>query len=200
MERLIEIKSVPIEIKMTVNHARLDYSRSKMDLNVSRDRGGLNLKSKPTRLKLDTFEARNSICPTAMRSIEQAAQKGDQKVYDIMSAYARQTDALRSSQIGDQLITQFSKESQQVNMDFAMQFLPSVPVNISCDDGELNMRYEADKLNFDWRMNEGKFEFTPGSVEFSVEQQPDVIIKYIGGPLYVPPSADPDYEPIDLMA
>ena len=37
-------------------------------------------------------------------------------------------------------------------------------------------------------------EFTPGDIEISVTQQPDVIIKYVGGPLYVPPSADPNYE------
>jgi len=29
---------------------------------------------------------------------------------------------------------------------------------------------------------------------------PDVIIKYVGGPLYVPPSADPDYQPVDVQA
>ena len=64
----------------------------------------------------------------------------------------------------------------------------------------MHIRYEMDKLNFDWRMNEPKFEFTPGDIELSVTQQPDVIIKYVGGPLYVPPSADPSYEPVDVEA
>lgn len=32
----------------------------------------------------------------------------------------------------------------------------------------------------------------------TMTQRPDVIIKYVGGPLYVPPSADPDYEPVDI--
>ena len=57
-----------------------------------------------------------------------------------------------------------------------------------------------DKLNFDWRVNQPKFEFTPGDIELSVTQQPDVIIKYVGGPLYVPPSSDPSYEPVDVEA
>jgi len=30
--------------------------------------------------------------------------------------------------------------------------------------------------------------------------QHQVIIKYIGGPLYVPPSADPNYKPVDVNA
>ena len=36
--------------------------------------------------------------------------------------------------------------------------------------------------------------------DFIRRQRPDVIIKYVGGPLYVPPSSDPNYEPIDMQA
>ena len=68
------------------------------------------------------------------------------------------------------------------------------------DEGEINIRYEMDKLNFDWRMGQGEVQFVPGNIEFTVTQQPDVIIKYIGGPVYVPPSADPEYEPVDARA
>lgn len=200
MERLIEITTVPIEIQMKIKNAKLDYKRSTVDLEISKDQGGLKIHSKPIRVKIDTFEARNSVSPTAMRSIEQAAQKGTQKVYDTMATYARRGDLLLEAKIGEQLISQFAMESQQVNTDFAMQFLPSTAPNISWEDSELSIRYEMDKLNFDWRMNEGKFEFTPGDIEFSVTQQPDVIIKYVGSPLYVPPSSDPNYEPVDVKA
>ena len=42
--------------------------------------------------------------------------------------------------------------------------------------------------------------FTPGDIEISVEQMPKVIIKYTGGPIYVPRSADPNYEAVDVQA
>lgn len=200
MERLIEIKTVPIELEMKVNHARLDYKRSTVDLEISRDQGGLQIRSKPIKVNIDTFEARNSVSPTAMRSIEQAAQRGQQKVYDTTATYARRGDLLLEAKIGEQLISQFAMESQQVNTDFAMKWLPTTGPDISWDGGELNIRYEMDKLNFDWRMDNGNVEFIPGNIEFTVTQQPDVIIKYIGGPVYVPPSADPDYVPLDEQA
>lgn len=200
MERLIEIKTVPIELEMKVNHARLDYKRSTVDLEISRNQGGLQIRSKPIKVNIDTFEARNSVSPTAMRSIEQAAQRGQQKVYDITATYARRGDLLLEAKIGEQLISQFAMESQQVNTDFAMKWLPTTGPDISWDGGELNIRYEMDKLNFDWRMDQGNVEFIPGNIEFTVTQQPDVIIKYIGGPVYVPPSADPDYVPLDEQA
>ena len=47
-------------------------------------------------------------------------------------------------------------------------------------------------------MKQMHFTFVPGDIEFTMTQRPDVIIKYVGGPLYVPPSADPDYEPVDV--
>lgn len=200
MERLIEIKTVPIELEMKVNHARLDYKRLTVDLEISRSEGGLQIRSKPIKVNIDTFEARNSVSPTAMRSIEQSAQRGQQKVYDTTATYARRGDLLLEAKIGEQLISQFAMESQQVNTDFAMKWLPTTGPDISWDGGELNIRYEMDKLNFDWRMNQGNVEFIPGNIEFTVTQQPDVIIKYIGGPLYVPPSADPDYVPLDEQA
>lgn len=200
MERLIEIKTVPIELEMKVNHARLDYKRSTVDLEISRDQGGLQIRSKPIKVNIDTFEARNSVSPTAMRSIEQAAQRGQQKVYDTTATYARRGDLLLEAKIGEQLISQFAMESQQVNTDFAMKWLPTSGPDISWDGGELSIRYEMDKLNFDWRMDNGNMEFIPGNIEFTVTQQPDVIIKYIGEPVYVPPSANSDYVPLDEQA
>lgn len=200
MERLIEIKTVPIELEMKVNHARLDYKRSTVDLEISRNQGGLQIRSKPIKVNIDTFEARNSVSPTAMRSIEQAAQRGQQKVYETTATYARRGDLLLEAKIGEQLISQFAMESQQVNTDFAMKWLPTTGPEITWDDAELNIRYEMDKLNFDWRMDQGNVEFIPGNIEFTVTQQPDVVIKYIGGPVYVPPSADPDYVPLDEKA
>lgn len=200
MEQLIEIKTVPIELEMKVNHARLDYKRSTVDLEISRNQGGLQIRSKPIKVNIDTFEARNSVSPTAMRSIEQAAQRGQQKVYDTTATYARRGDLLLEAKIGEQLISQFAMESQQVNTDFAMKWLPTTGPEITWDDAELNIRYEMDKLNFDWRMDQGNVEFIPGNIEFTVTQQPDVVIKYIGGPVYVPPSADPNYVPLDEKA
>ena len=78
MYPLIEIKTVPIEIEMKVSHAKLEYSRGTADLEISRGEGGLSIKSRPIKLNIDTFEARNSVVPTAVRSIEQYAQEGQQ--------------------------------------------------------------------------------------------------------------------------
>lgn len=199
MYPLIEITTVPIEIEMKVTDAKLEYTRGTADLEISRNDGGLNIRSRPIRLNLDTFEARNSVVPTAMRSIEQSAQKGQQAAYNATAVYAQQGQMLLNARIGQELVTQFAADAQARNVktNVGLQFLPSTGPQISWTPGEMTIHYEMDKLNFDWRVNQPQFKFTPGDIEISVKQQPDVVIKYVGGALYVPPSADPNYEPED---
>ena len=202
MYPLIENKTVPIEIEMKVSHAKLEYTRGTADLEISRGEGGLSIKSRPIKLNIDTFEARNSVVPTAMRSQQQAAQKGEQASYTATATYAQHGQMLLNAKIGEELITKFAAEAamKDYKPNVGLDFLPSVPPEISWDPGEMQIRYEMDKLNFDWRVDRPQFEFTPGDIELSVTQQPDVIIKYVGGPLYVPPSSDPNYESVDVEA
>ncbi len=203
MYPLIEIKTVPIEIQMKVKNASLEYTRGTAEMEVSRsDTGGLSIKSRPIKLRLDTFEARNSITPTTMRSVEQSAQKGQQAAYQATATYARQGDLFLNAKLGEDVITQIAAQqtNQKTELRGALDFLPKTGPEIQWEDGDIQIRYEMDKLNFDWKIDKGEFKFTPGDIEISVAQRPDVIIKYIGGPLYVPPSSDPNYVPLDVQA
>ena len=203
MMPLIEIQSVPIEIEMKVSHARLEYTHATADLEISRSGNGLSIKSRPIRLNIDTFESRNSVMPSSVpRNITQNAQRGQQAAYQATATYAQQGQLLLKAQVGEELVTQFAADAMNKNVktNVGIDFIPSVGPELSWDPGEMNIRYEMDKLNFDWRLSKGEFEFIPGDIEISVTQRPDVIIKYIGGPLYVPPSSDPNYEPVDTQA
>ena len=202
MTPLIEIKSVPIEIEMKISHAKLEYTRGTADLEISRSNGGLHIKSKPIRLNIDTFEARNSVVPTAMRSIEQSAQRGRQAVYEATATYAQQGQLLLNAKIGQELVTQFAADAmaKDIKTNVGIDFIPTTGAELSWDPAEMNIRFEMDKLNFDWRILQPHFEFTPGDIEVSVTQRPDVVITYVGGPIYVPRSADPNYEPVDVEA
>ena len=200
MRQLIEITSVPIEIEMRTSRAQLQYTRGTAELEVSRDKGGLSIKSRPIQLNVDTFEMRQSIVPSAPRSIEQAAQKGQQTAYSATAALAQEGELYLKAKIGENVQAQLSRTaiSKEMFSQPGMTFTPSEGPEITWDPGEMNIRYEMDKLNFDWKMGEGSFEFTPGDIEFTVTQRPDVVIKYVGGPIYVPPSSDPNYEPVDV--
>ena len=202
MKPLIEITTVPIQIEMRTTNAKLEYARGTAEMEVSRDQGGLSIKSRPIRVNIDTFEARNSITPTLPRRIAQDADKGQQAAYEATATFARQGQLLLKTRVGEELVTQFAEEAmmKDVKTNAGIEFIPKVPPEITWDPGEMSIRYEMDKLNFDWKFNQGDFEFTPGDIEFTMTQRPEVIIKYIGGPIYVPPSSDPNYEPVDVKA
>ena len=201
MRPLIEIQTIPIEIQMKTTNAHLEYARGTAQMEVSRDRRGLQIRSQPIRVNIDTFEARSSIVPTTAQSIQQGAAQGQRAAYEATAVLAPEGRMMMEAKIDQDVIPQLA---QQKTVDqpaqLGIQFLPEVGPDISWTGGEMSIRYEMDKLNFDWRMNQMQFTFVPGDIEFKVTQQPDVVIKYIGGPLYVPPSADPNYEPLDTKA
>lgn len=201
MYPLIEIQTVPIELQMKVTPARLEYSRGTAQVEIRRDQGGLSIRSQPIQVNIDTFEARNSVVPTTMRSIQQQAQRGQQSVYEATATIAQEGKMMMEAMPGQDVIPQLARQQtlgqlSQVNINF----IPTVGPDISWSGGDIQVQYQMDKLNFDWHMQDMSFTFVPGDIEISVTQQPDVLIKYVGGPLYVPPSADPDYEPLDVKA
>lgn len=201
MYPLIEIKTVPIEIQMKVTNAHLEYARGTAQMEISRDKNGLSIRSQPIKVNIDSFESRNSVTPTTATLIQQQAQAGMQSAYQATAVMAREGRMMMEARIDQDVIPQLAKQQNigdPTNVN--IEFLPTVGPDIGWDGGEMSIRYEMDKLNFDWRMEQMSFTFVPGDIEFTMTQRPDVIIKYVGGPLYVPPSADPNYEPIDVNA
>ena len=187
MRPLIEIQTIPIEIQMKTTNAHLEYARGTAQMEVSRDRRGLQIRSQPIRVNIDTFEARSSIVPTTAQSIQQGAAQGQRAAYEATAVLAQEGRMMMEAKIDQDVIPQLA---QQKTVDqpaqLGIQFLPEVGPDISWTGGEMSIRYEMDKLNFDWRMNQMQFTFVPGDIEFKVTQQPDVVIKYIGGPPFVP--------------
>ena len=201
MDQLIKITTVPIRYELKVNNARLEYSSSKAELGIHKNDGGLSIKSRPVKLHLNSFEARNSVTPTTMRSVSQSAQKGMTAAYSATAQMAQEGNLMLKADIGEEVVTQIAKQrTAQPTGEFEMGFTPKAPVDISYEAPDLTINYEMDKLNFDLKIQNGNFEFIPGNIEMSITQHPDVVIEYVGGPLYVPPSADPNYEPLDVRA
>ncbi len=201
MEQLLKITTVPIQYELKVNNARLEYHSSKAELEISRNEGGLSIKSRPVKLNLDTFEARNSIVPTTARSVSQSAQKGKDAAYSATAQFAQEGQLMLKAKIGEDVLNSiFAQRNQMPSGDFTVGFIPTSLADISYQAPDLTISYEMDKLNFDLKIANGNFEFIPGNIEVVITQQPDILIEYVGGPIYVPPSSDPNHEPLDVRA
>lgn len=201
MKPLLEIQTVPISIEFKVTPATRQKTHATAELEISREKNGLRIKSQPIQLNVDTFEARNSIFETPLKSIESFAKKGKDAAYAATARFAREGNMLLDIHLNEDALNQIgaSRIAQQ-EKDFNIEFLPNVPPELNWTPGDMQIEYEMDKLNFEWKTNQGNFEFIPANIEFNITQQPQVIIKYIGSPIYVPKSATPDYEPLDVKA
>lgn len=205
MEQLLQIKTIPINYELKVNNARLERRSSTAELEISRDKGGMHIKSRPVRVNIDSFEARNSVVPNTSTSIKQAAEKGRTASYQATAQYASEGKLMLNAQIGqggevlDQIIQQ---RTEQPTGNFGITFLPSASAQLSYVPPSLTIEYEMDKLNFDMKVEKGQVEFIPGNIELSVTQYPDVVIEYVGKPIYVPPSVAERFsgEVIDVKA
>ncbi|MCI8293107.1 MAG: hypothetical protein HFH53_06180 [Hespellia sp.] len=201
MDQLLKITSVPIQYELKIDSARLEYSRSRAELEIHKTDGKLSIKSRPVKLNLDSFEARNSVSPTPTRSVAQRAQQGREAAYSATAQLAQEGQLLLKADIGEDVIGQIMQQRTAAPTgEFQLGFTPSAPVDIQYQPGNLTINYEMDKLNFDLKIANGNFEFVPGNIEMSITQYPDLLIEYVGGPIYVPPSADPNYEPLDVRA
>ena len=155
MYPLIEIKTVPIEIQMKVTNAHLEYARGTAQMEISRDKNGLSIRSQPIRVNIDSFEARNSVTPTTATLIQQQVQAGRQGAYQATAVMAREGRMMMEARIDQDVIPQLAKQQNLGNpTNVNIDFLPTVGPDISWDGGEMSIRYEMDKLNFDWRMEQ----------------------------------------------
>lgn len=194
MEQLIKIETVPISYELKVSNAKLERQNGMAELEISKNSGGgLQIKSRPIQLRLDTFEARNSISPSPARSIQQAAQGGRSAAYAASAQYASEGRLMLQTQIGEgaQTIDQIlAQRTARPTGDFQLGFTPKAAPEIDWTPPALSIEYEMDKLSFDLKVDQGQVEFIPGDIELVINQHPELNIEYIGGPIYVPPSTE----------
>lgn len=202
MEQLLKITSIPMQYEMKVTNARLEYQNPNPELSIKRSKGGLSIKSHPAKLNLDSSKARASVLPTMAQEIKQSADKGITTAQNTTAQFAQESKTLLDPKMsgGNALDSVISQRSQQPTGEFQLGFIPSAPVEKNYVAGDLTMDYQRDKLHFDLKILSGNFEFIAGSIEMSITQYPDLSIEYVGGPLYVPPSSDPNHKPVDVRA
>ncbi len=204
MESLLKITNIPIAFEMKINKAHLEYKNGTADLEISRDKGKMKISSSPIRVNIDTFEARDSISPASVSSsIRRYAQMGKNAAYEAMGSTMQEGKLLLRAKIGEDAIGQIIQSQTDKYFtppDIGIDFIPHTQADLSWSQPDVTIEYQMDKMNFDWRILKGDFEFIPGDIEMNITQYPDVVIEYIGGPIYVPPSADPENQNIDVKA
>lgn len=196
---LLQITTIPIQIEIKVTNAKFEHSKeyTQPKVNIQTRNGGFVMEAEPLKLNIDTYEARKSLGEGHMTDgdiLQQKAQEGFSIAFQGTAKVAAEGDQLARGMSPSEIALNNARAGATVQT--IMEFLPKEGADITFDEGKLSIEYQMGSQDFDWDIHpDSPLEFVPGSVEFIVRDRPRVEIEYIGDPIYVPPSANPNYEP-----
>ena len=196
---LLQITTIPIQIEIKVTNARFEHSDEYVQpqVNIKSRDGGFVMEAEPLKLNIDTYQARKSMGYGHMTEgdmLKQKAQEGWSIAFQGTAKVASEGDQLARGASPAEIALNNARAGATVQT--IMEFLPKEGADITFEAGKLNIEYQMGEQDIDWNIHPNSpLEFIPGSVEFIVHDRPRVEIEYIGDPIYVPPSANPNYEP-----
>lgn len=179
MKPLITIETVPIKLEYVEKEPLALSSVHSVDNNANNNISHQRVKREPIKIDMQ-----DSFVPSSNYNWENSTYTATAKIGDDgnlkLNIQMEDGDsrAIRFTQANRSIDSMAKKLDYNENMDIGSMQL-SIPIN-----GLPGGMPETNNLNT---------EFTPPDLELVVTQRPQVIIKYVGGPIYVPPSADPDY-------
>lgn len=192
--QLLRITRVPMKYEFVTEPARLAYKTDRGGFTLQRQGGELNIDAQRAQIRQDSTQFFNSM---GLRTSSAAKQYAvEQSLQDYRQAVVNYVDTgnqLINIQKGvtvPELARQRMMESVQAGN---LTLTPLSPVNINWTPAQMSMNYRPVTLNFDWQTAKSSMEFIPGKFSMNIQQYPELKIEYLGRPIYVPASADPEY-------
>lgn len=199
VSNLLQITTIPIQIEIKVTNGKFQQSEeyTQPRVNIQTKNGGFVMQAEPIKLNIDTYQARKSMGYGQMKDgdmLKQKAQEGFSIAFQGTAKAVSEGDQLARGVSPSEIALQNARAGATIQT--IMEFLPKEGADITFDAGKLNIEYQMGTQDIDWDIHpDSPLEFIPGSVEFIVHDRPRVEIEYVGDPIYVPPSANPNYEP-----
>jgi hypothetical protein len=179
MEPLITIETVPIKLEFVEKEPLALSSVHAIDLNnnVSQQQ----VKREPIKIVLE-----DSFVPSSTYNWDNPTYTATAKIGDDGSLKLN-----IQMEDGDSRAIRFTQANRSID-----SMANQVYYNDNADLGSMQLSIPMSALPGGMPAADNlKTEFLPPDLEMVVTQRADVIIKYVGGPIYVPPSSDPNYNP-----
>jgi hypothetical protein len=198
MKPLLKISTVPIKIEMQTTRASFKnpspIGSSKPSYEMTRQRGGMQIRTTPARVNIDQSAARaNTGLKNATQLSRDYAQAGMQAAREASANWNETGNAIVESAGRGNPVAEAAVSEAMRPLSSGADYGRAQP-EFSVQEGSISFDYQMDSLTFDWNVNtKPELEFVPASIEYNIAQYPKVIIEYIGEPIYVPASANPNY-------
>lgn len=194
ISQALEITSQPLKWEFQIEPAQLKMKQSENPQGkLTFSDMMLRVDSKNIELRLDGTELRASLNQRTMddytREAARQGRAGAQKATRDAVEFGNQVAHIEDGVTIPQLVQQKMLEQPETYT----VFLPS-PYNMSWQPNEQSIDFEPADVEIDWEIAKNLMEYTPGSFSINILQKPQVEIKYLGEPMYVPPSSAPHFD------
>jgi hypothetical protein len=187
MKPLISIETVPISIEYTTTRPQQTSNTrvQSAELNVSTQNDRVTITSNPIRIQLqDRFEQG---FPQYYTATTEYAENGTLRM-NVQFQNNPNGGGVRYRAAGSGIDRMVDAAPRVSNAEAQpVSSMPMISLKIDFDMARLSENRAAAQNT--------ETDFIPPDLEVEIVEYPKVIIKYIGGPIYFPKSADPNYEP-----
>lgn len=187
MQQLITIETIPISIKYVEKESSANIDGMSARLQLAKQDNNISIKSKPVRIKMDSF-VQNNKAKTYNLTYTATAQYSD-------DGNLKLNVEMDNTEANNYVIRQFGRGFTDI-----LGYLTHDSQYSSYEFNNMQINFDLSQLpNALPAVNNIDTSFMPPDFEIEVVERPKVIIKYVGGPIYIPKSADPDYEPAEKV-
>ena len=183
MDPLITIETVPIKIEYAKNESAHKTSMQSAKLNISQNDNSVTIQSDPISIPTDTFEVSPSVDLGNL-------------TYTATAQYSGSGNLTMNVQLQGALDNAYQYQQFGRGIDNIINYFPSGNNNSAAPSENVQINFDMSHFFSSNSSNQDSVDtsFYPPDLEFKVVERAKVIVKYVGGPIYVPQSADPEYD------
>ena len=191
---LLEITTTPARYEYEISRAKLQINQQHPTVERSVKRASLNIRTQAGRVEMNSVARRSDMgFKGVVDRANYEADQGRQLVSEATGNYAEFGNQLANiAHGGNSPDALYSQSMQHSKGDLVL--VPVSPIDIQYMPASLAMDFTPGEINTNWNIGKARLDFVPGSFNINFTQYSSIKIEYLGGPVYVPRSADPNFE------
>lgn len=186
--QLLKITTIPIKYSIEIEDAKLKISEDTQGVDDVQSKSRQSVTRNSSK-RMDVFSRTKDDGYHQMANLRmlaaQIASQGSQYQGDVEGVAPTSGSNVTAADVVRTKLLSGNRE---------MLLLPDATPQVSFDSENFNMEYTPSDLDINWRIDPVDLDFVPGSFVVKIEQYPEIKIEYLGKPMYVPPSANPENE------
>ena len=196
--QLLKIKTIPIKYNISTKSASLTVPEIEpADMKLDTTPLKIDTQTKSIQMRMDSSDMRRSMgMKTIADVMREAPAKTQQTANRVTSEYVQIGNRMAKDAHNGLTVAQIMRDKsfENTTIESTIGSIPTERIDLSWEPAAVKHKVRRSEVETDWKTAAQEMEFVPSSYSLEVEQYADVIIEYIGGHQYVPPSSDPNYE------